>query len=86
VLRTAVNRVSEPGDDVVGTVTLADGSVPVPRGSGMPPSAAVLGDVAAMAQYAGTGVGSVTSIRPAADVMAELLSHLDRSGHAAPQG
>jgi nitronate monooxygenase len=86
VLRTAANRVSEPGDDFVGTVTMSDGSIPVPRGSGMPPSAAVLGDVAAMALYAGTGVGSVTGIRPVAEVIAELMSHVDGAVRAAPDG
>jgi nitronate monooxygenase len=78
LLRSAVDRVTALGDDVVATVTTAGVVLPVPRGSGMPPSAAVLGDVAAMALYAGTGVDLVTGIRPAADVIVELMARTDR--------
>jgi nitronate monooxygenase len=78
VLRAAAERVARSSDDVVGTATISGEAVPVPRGSGMPPVAAVTGDLAAMALYAGEGVGSVADIRPAADVIAELMAHLDR--------
>jgi nitronate monooxygenase len=65
-------------DDPVGTAMLGGARVPLPRGSGMPPFAAVEGDVEAMALYAGAAVGAVNDIRPAAEVVADLMSALDR--------
>ncbi len=41
-----------------------------------PPSRSVARPAADMAQYAGTGVGYVTRIEPAADVLRHLVSHL----------
>jgi nitronate monooxygenase len=77
VLRTAVARLTELDDDVVGTATMGGERVPVPRGSGSPPSAGVEGRVDAMAMYAGAAVGSVTEIQPAAEVIAELMAGLE---------
>ena len=77
VLRTAVARLAELDDDVVGTATMGGERVPVPRGSGFPPSAGVEGRVDAMAMYAGAAVGSVTEIQPAAEVIAELMAALE---------
>jgi NAD(P)H-dependent flavin oxidoreductase YrpB (nitropropane dioxygenase family) len=37
-----------------------------------PPSAAMSGDIEAMALYAGRGVGAIHSVTPAADILAEL--------------
>ena len=74
VLRTAVLRAAELGDDVVGTMVVGGSRIAVTRGSGLPPVAGVEGHVEAMAMYAGAGVGSVTGIRPAADVVAELTA------------
>lgn len=75
VLRSAVDRVTACSDDVVGTATISGASTPVQRGSGMPPTAAVTGSVDAMALYAGAGVGSVADVRPAADVIGDLVAH-----------
>ncbi len=47
----------------------------------MPPVAGIDGDVAAMALYAGQGVGSVTARVPAAAVVAELVSQLAPAPH-----
>ena len=78
VLRAAVERVGELEDDVVGTAVMGRARVPVPRGSGLPPVAGAEGHLDAMAMYAGAAVGSVTDIRPAAEVVAELVAELDR--------
>ncbi|ADB76336.1 NAD(P)H-dependent flavin oxidoreductase [Geodermatophilus obscurus] len=78
VLRSAVERVGELEDDVVGTAVMGRARVPVPRGSGLPPVAGAEGHLDAMAMYAGAAVGSVTDIRPAAEVVAELVAELDR--------
>ncbi|NYJ03944.1 NAD(P)H-dependent flavin oxidoreductase [Petropleomorpha daqingensis] len=78
VLRAAVDRVNAIEDDVVGTAAMGDRSMPIPRHSGMPPFAGVDGHVDAMALYAGAGVGSVDAVRPAAEVIAELMAAADR--------
>jgi nitronate monooxygenase len=77
VLRTAVDRVAELDDDVVGTAVMGGTRIPVPRGSGLPPGAGAEGHLDAMAMYAGAAVGSVTDIRPAAAVIAELVAELE---------
>jgi nitronate monooxygenase len=74
VLRSAVERVAALDSDVVGTLTVGDRRTPLPRGAGIPPVTAVDGDVAAMALYAGTGVGAVTAIQPAADLISDLMA------------
>ncbi|MGY1985715.1 NAD(P)H-dependent flavin oxidoreductase [Blastococcus sp. SYSU DS0669] len=76
VLRVAVERARNLDGDVVGTVTTGGRQVALPRGAGLPPLAAVDGDVAGMAMYAGAGVGAVTAIRPAADVLRDLTAAL----------
>jgi nitronate monooxygenase len=49
----------------------------VPRGSGLPPVTGAEGHLDAMATYAGAGVGAVTDVRPAAEVVAELVAALE---------
>ena len=51
---------------------------PVPRWSSQTPSTEVTGDVAAMALYAGQGVGQVTGTIPAAEVVATLTTQARR--------
>ncbi|MGY1696815.1 NAD(P)H-dependent flavin oxidoreductase [Geodermatophilus sp. SYSU D00814] len=85
VLRRAVERVAEIDDDVVARV--GRGRMPVWCGSGIPPMAGAEGHVDAMAMYAGAGVGSVTELKPAAEVVAELVAFVDQyegTGTAAP--
>ncbi|MGY1624797.1 NAD(P)H-dependent flavin oxidoreductase [Geodermatophilus sp. SYSU D00965] len=79
VLRAAVDRLGVFEGDVVGTVRRGGEDVPLPRGAGLPPVAAVSGTVDAMALYAGTGVDEVTSVRPAGEVVAELAAAADRA-------
>ncbi|MGY1601701.1 NAD(P)H-dependent flavin oxidoreductase [Geodermatophilus sp. SYSU D00815] len=81
VLRSAVQRVARAAD-VVGTAAMGGRQVPVPRGAGLPPFAGVDGDVAAMALYAGTGVGAVDDVRPAAEVIAELMAAVEPTARA----
>ena len=76
VLRVAVERLAELDGDVV--ATMGRTRVPVPRGSGLPPVAGAEGHLDAMAMYAGAGVGSVTDVRRAAEVVAELMAALER--------
>jgi nitronate monooxygenase len=74
VLRSAVERVAALDGAVVGTLSMGGRRIPLPRGAGLPPLTAVNGDVAAMALYAGTGVGAITVIRPAADLINDLMA------------
>ena len=78
MLRAAVDRVTELDDDVVGTATMGSNRIPVLRHSGLPPFAGVEGHLDAMALYAGAGVGSVAAVRPAAEVIADLVAAVDR--------
>ncbi|MGY1633533.1 NAD(P)H-dependent flavin oxidoreductase [Geodermatophilus sp. SYSU D01186] len=79
VLRSAVERAARFDGEFVGTLRARGAEVPLPRGAGMPPIAAVSGSVDAMALYAGEGVGDVTAIRPAAEVVAEVATWADQA-------
>ncbi|MCU1589636.1 MAG: 2-nitropropane dioxygenase [Frankiales bacterium] len=76
VLRSAVAAAEAFDGDFVGHVVSGPVRVAVPRFGVATPSRHVEGEVAAMALYAGEGVGSVTDVSPAADVVAELVSGL----------
>lgn len=65
VLRASIDAVRRADSAIVGTAVLGGKPIDVPRGFGLPPDAAAAGDVAAMAMYAGEGVGAVDSIIPA---------------------
>ena len=84
VLRSAVERAAALDGDFVGTVEMRGRQVALPRGAGLPPVTAVDGDVAAMALYAGTGVGAVTAIQPAADLIGDLMTALGPQDEPGP--
>ena len=68
---------SLPGPDPVATMALGDGSVvDLRRRSTSPPTTGTTGDIAAMALYAGMGVGAMTGRKPAAEIVAELCQGL----------
>ena len=76
VLRSAVAAAEAFDGDVVGYL-VADGKrSPIPRFASATPSSQVQGSVAAMALYAGEGVGDVPEVRPAASVVADLVANL----------
>jgi nitronate monooxygenase len=72
VLRSALQAAQAFQGEVVGTLQAGSQPEPLPRLSARTPSREVSGTVAAMAQYAGQGVGQVTNLVPAAQVVAEL--------------
>jgi len=76
VLRSAVDTADAYDGDVVGHVVHEGVRRPIPVFSAAPPTTETEGDIAAMALYAGFGVGSVDDVRPAADVVKELVSRL----------
>lgn len=73
VLRRAI-AAAETAPDPVAYVAIGDDRWPVDRWSALPPTASCEGEVTAMAMYAGMGVGAVTEIRPAAEIVRELFS------------
>jgi nitronate monooxygenase len=76
VLASAVSAAEQLDAEVVGQVNGPQGQSPVPRFWVATPSRNVDGHVEAMALYAGTGVGAVTAVQPAAAVVADLVSLL----------
>ena len=46
-----------------------------------PPVTGISGDVEALPLYAGTDVGAITAIRPAAEIIMEVAVGMDEAGH-----
>ena len=59
-----------------GDVTGSRGDAEIRHWASTPPHRETIGDIDAMALYAGMGVGEVTRVEPAADIMADLVSML----------
>lgn len=76
VLRSALEAAEALQDDVIGEMNLGTRRVPVPRFSADNPAADATGQVAAMALYAGQGVGSVRRREPAVVIVADLASRI----------
>jgi NAD(P)H-dependent flavin oxidoreductase YrpB (nitropropane dioxygenase family) len=76
VLRSAVAAAEAYDGDIVGQVVAGDVRVAIPRFGAATPSRRVVGEIAAMALYAGEGVGDVTSVLPAGALVEELVSLL----------
>ena len=72
VLRSSVEAVMAAEEDVVAMVGFGEEAVPVQRLSCVPPVKDARGNIAAMAQYAGTSVEQIHRRQPAADILAEL--------------
>ncbi len=77
VLRSAVVAAHRLPSDVAGYVGSST-SDPIPRWSAVPPTPDLTGNIEAMALYAGTGVGAVTEIVDAGDVVRELADGANR--------
>jgi nitronate monooxygenase len=76
VLKSALAAAEGFEGDVVGESGAPGARQPIPRFSVATPSRHVEGRIDAMALYAGMGVGSVSRVRPAADLVSELVSRL----------
>ena len=72
VLRSSVEAAEALPEEQVGIVRLAGAEVPVPRFAPQPPTRESTGHVEAMPFYAGQSAGAVTSVQPAAEIVAEL--------------
>jgi nitronate monooxygenase len=75
-LRSSIDAAMAATDDVVATVGVGNEAWPVQRFSSEPPTKDAHGNIAAMAQYAGTSVEHVRTRRPAADIVADLCALL----------
>lgn len=59
-----------------GDLTGSRGTMEISHWASMPPNRETIGEIDAMALYAGMGVGDVTRAEPAADIVADLVSLL----------
>jgi nitronate monooxygenase len=73
VLRSAVDAVERIDAPTVGTMEFGGEQLEVPRTAGIAPHGRTTGTIDAMALFAGEGVGSVTAIRPAAEIVQDLV-------------
>jgi nitronate monooxygenase len=78
VLRSAVDSAQALSDDVAGETQMGGQRFPVPRFSVICPTTETSGHVEAMALYAGESVTNVNSVKPAADIVAELVAGAER--------
>jgi NAD(P)H-dependent flavin oxidoreductase YrpB (nitropropane dioxygenase family) len=74
VLPSCVAAARRATGDIIGTVDPGGQPMPIPRLGPQAPTRATTGDIAAMPLYAGQGVATMTKVRPAAEVVAELVS------------
>jgi len=72
VLRSSVEAAEALQDEQAGIMRLAGAELPVPRFGPQAPTRESTGHVEAMAFYAGQSAGAVTSVQPAAEIVAEL--------------
>jgi nitronate monooxygenase len=72
VLISAIDAVEAIDAEVVGTMPSADGEMPVPRRSWIPPTRGMSGHIGAMCMYAGESVALVNTVLPASDLVRSL--------------
>lgn len=78
VLRSAIAAADALTDDVIGAAPLGDQTLPVERFSVIVPTATTTGQIEAMALYAGESVGNVRTVRPAAEIVADLVDGAEK--------
>jgi len=78
VLRSSVEAAERFADPVVGELTIAGTAMPIPRASAISPSVTTTGAIEAMALYAGESVANVNDVRPAGDIVRELVEGAER--------
>lgn len=78
VLRSCVEAAQSFDGKVVGEISLAGVTHPIPRFASPPPSRATSGCIEAMSLYAGQSVDAVRRVQPAADIVHELSDGAER--------
>jgi NAD(P)H-dependent flavin oxidoreductase YrpB (nitropropane dioxygenase family) len=78
VLRSSIARAEALADGVIGEARLGDQVIPIQRFSVIAPTLETTGQIDAMALYAGESVGDVTTVAPAAAIVADLVAGAER--------
>ena len=78
VLRSCVEAAESFTGDMVGQGAIGGATYPVRRFAPPTPNRATVGDIAAMALYAGESVDAIRRIQPAAEIMRELSEGAER--------
>ena len=73
ILKQALAAAAASREQVVGEAKLGGNTIGIPRFSVFSPLAGSTGNIDAMAQYAGESAGSVDAIKPAAEIVADLV-------------
>ncbi len=81
VLRSAVEAAQALTTETVGEWHQPDGVRPVPHFAGTPPNRQIVGNIRAMAMYAGQSVGDVKRIQPAGEIVRELVEGAEKLLH-----
>jgi enoyl-[acyl-carrier protein] reductase II len=71
--REAQGQESRPDEPVVGRTIVGKEPMPVLRFMGLPPNGDASGDIESMDLLAGQGVGLVAEIKPAGEIIRELV-------------
>jgi enoyl-[acyl-carrier protein] reductase II len=71
--REARGQESRPDEPAVGQTVIGGQAMPVVRFVSVPPNAEASGDIDSMALLAGQGVGLVRAIKPAGQIVHELV-------------
>ena len=71
-------QVSGPHEPVVGRTNIGGAEVPVQRFASIPPNVRADGDIESMALLAGQSTGFIQDIRPAADVVRDMVDGAER--------
>jgi NAD(P)H-dependent flavin oxidoreductase YrpB (nitropropane dioxygenase family) len=74
VLRSAVETVERLDATTVGAMEFGGNKIDLPRMAGFAPHADATGRIDAMALFAGEGVGAITAIRPAGEIVRDLVN------------
>jgi NAD(P)H-dependent flavin oxidoreductase YrpB (nitropropane dioxygenase family) len=78
VLRSCIDAAEKLSDETIGEIAFDQTRMPVPRFSVINPTKYTTGAIEAMALYAGESVGSVTDMKPAAEIVRELSDGAER--------
>ena len=80
VLRSCVHALKNLAGDQAGETVMGGHRITVPRGHGLPPGAAAVGHVTAMAMYAGESAAAVCAVEPAAQIVTSWEAAARRQG------
>jgi len=73
---------SQPEQPVIGRTSIAGAEISVQRFVSIPPNLHATGDIASMALLAGQSVGLVHDLRPAGEIVPEMVAGTERLIHA----